>query len=153
MTRDLYIFLFGVLWGLAIFFLTLAIYDSPDKGFPSRSLLDALAFVESSNNPRAISSAGACGLHQIMRSTWEDMTEEPWSECTDPEANQRVAIKYLEWLNTTLGSWMGKEPTDADILACWNGGIGRFKRRGYDLEKMPVETRNFVRKVAEHIRT
>ena len=33
------------------------------------------------------------------------------------------------------------------ILAAYNGGITRLRKNGYDINKMPGETRNYVKKV------
>lgn len=124
----------------------------PPAQFPSQSLLDALAFVESSNNPRAVSPAGASGLFQFMQPTWEDHMSEPYSQAFNPVTAEEAAIKYLDWIRATLEKWRGFAPDVIDVLACWEGGIGRYKRREYDLARMPESTQQFVARVVSRMR-
>ena len=50
---------------------------------------------ESGGNPRAVSSAGAKGLMQLMPGTARDMgVTDPF----DPEQNIRGGLSYLRWL-------------------------------------------------------
>ncbi len=156
MRRNLCIFMFGVLGGLVLASLVWTVSpasSSPDKGFPSRSLLDALAFVESSNNPRAISSAGARGLYQLMPATWGDMMTQPFDQAFNPVTCELAAVRYLEWLKATLTKWMGSTPDVIDILSCWHGGIGRYRDRNYSLAAMPDATKEFVVRVVARMRT
>ncbi len=120
--------------------------------WPNRALLDALAFVESSNNPRAVSPAGARGLYQLMEPAWRQVMTEPYSEAFNPQLCELAAVRYLEWIKTTLTTWRGFAPDVIDILSCWHGGIGRYKRRGYDLAKMPKSTQQFVVRVVTRMR-
>ena len=106
-----------------------------------------LRAVESAGNPLVVSPAGACGLYQIMPATWADMTDIPFEECTDASTNMMVAKMYWEWLTATLTTWRSSVPSESDLLACWNGGIGRYRRCEYKLECMPAETRTFVERV------
>ncbi len=129
------------------------ILDVQPSAAPVEYALHRLMMAESSGNPNARSPAGACGLYQIMQPTWEDMTDEPWSRCTDPKLNEEVAVRYLRWLSTTLENWTQRQPDDVDIFAAWNGGIGRYRRCGYELDLMPAETRAFVRKVVSGLQT
>lgn len=119
--------------------------------FPGRALLDALAFVESSNNPRAVSPAGARGLYQIMPATWGDVMDVPFEQAFDPVSSETAAVRYLEWIRATLTKWKGSADVQ-DVLAAWHGGIGRYKRRGYNLSRMPESTREFVGRVIRQIR-
>lgn len=123
----------------------------PPAQFPSRQLLDALAFVESSNSPRAVSPAGARGLYQFMPATWGDIMQEPFTQAFDPVSSEIAAVRYLEWIRATLTKWKGSADV-IDVLACWHGGIGRYKRRGYNLAAMPKRTKEFVARVAQRMR-
>lgn len=114
----------------------------------TREVLDAVKFVESSNNPNRTSPKGARGLYQIMEGTWYDMTKQSYDLAYDARLNEQVAVDYFEWIEKTLRTWRhGEEPTLEMILAAWNGGIGRLKRNQYNVNAMPSETREFVRKV------
>jgi len=70
----------------------------------------------------------------------------PWDKAFDPVENEKVAIRYFAWIKKTLARWMGRPPTNDDVLAAYSGGIGRYRKHGYKLTKMPRETREYVAK-------
>ena len=113
---------------------------------------DRIITQESGGDPNAVSHKGATGLMQIMPKTWADMTHEPYSKATNPTLNKKIGIKYLSYIQKTLRKkeWMGKEPTIEDILASYNAGFGRYRNKGYDLSRMPEETRNYVKKIVDN---
>ena len=76
---------------------------------------------------------------------------EPYSRVFNPVTAERAAIKYLNWIRDTLIKWKGSADV-IDVLACWHGGIGRYKRLGYRLDKMPERTKEFVARVAARMR-
>ncbi len=162
MNRDALIFLAGGLcWWLTCQLasavpplppaLTARAPEPEPEQFPDRALLDALAFVESSHNPRAVSPVGARGLYQFMQPTWEDVMTEPFTQAFNPVSAETAAIRYLDWIRDTLIKWKGGADL-RDVLACWHGGIGRYKRRGYNLARMPKSTRVFVGRVVSEMR-
>lgn len=113
-----------------------------------RKVLNAIKHVESGGRPKAESPCGARGLYQIMRSTWDEFANGvSFDKAYDPVENEKVAKRYLEWINKTLTKWMGREPTVEDVAACFNGGIGRYRKNSYDIKKMPKETREYVVKI------
>jgi soluble lytic murein transglycosylase-like protein len=106
--------------------------------------LDILAQIESSNNPKAVSRCGARGLCQIMPAIWREhsIKNEKWD---NPIHNKRVAKRYLIWIQSTLKAW--GDPgwnNPAHLLACYNGGISRFRNCKYNITKMPLETRRYI---------
>ncbi len=158
MKRDIGLLLSGAIWGGIVVFSwpgtplqPMAV--APAQSFPSRSLLNALASVESSNNPRAVSPAGARGLYQLMPATWSDMMTEPFDQAFNPVTCELAAVRYLEWIKATLTKWMGSAPDMIDVLSCWHGGIGRYRDRDYSLAAMPDSTKEFVVRVVARIRT
>lgn len=108
---------------------------------------------ESKGNPNAVSPKGARGIMQIMEPTWKEQTKKlygkelPYDKAFDPDINREVAVSYLGWIKDTLREWMGTEPTIEDILAAYNGGIGRYRKMKYDLDNMPTETQNYVQQI------
>jgi soluble lytic murein transglycosylase-like protein len=108
--------------------------------------LDIVAEIESGGNPKAISRCGARGLCQLMPATWNAHAEkgEQWS---NPLHNRQVARRYLLWIQSTLKKWGDpKWNQPSHLLACYNGGIGRFRRCGFDIRRMPGETRRYIEK-------
>ncbi len=98
------------------------------------NLMLALVCVESAGNPRALSSAGAIGLTQVMPDTLGDInkmigTSFVPAELYDPETSILAGTVYLHWL---IGYFAGNQ--DLAIRA-YNQGPGNITRdpgRGQD---------------------
>lgn len=102
----------------------------------SPALALAVIAVESSGRPRAVSSAGATGLMQLIPATAERFGV---TDATDPAQNIRGGVAYLQWL---------LDEFDGDIvlaLAGYNAGEGAVRRNG----GVPpfAETRDYVPRV------
>ena len=81
-------------------------------------LLHAVITVESAYNPRAVSSAGAMGLMQLMPGTAERFGV---SDPFDPVANINAGARYLKLLLNRFG-------TIQLALASYHAGEGRVQR-------------------------
>lgn len=114
---------------------------TPVSGNPylPQGLLDALARVESSNNPRAVSPKGATGLFQFMPATAQQYGIDP----RNPGQARQGAERYMTDL---MQQFDGDLPT---ALAAWNWGPGNVRKHG--VHKAPAETRNFISKVMRTI--
>ena len=87
---------------------------------------------ESAWNPRAVSSAGAIGLAQLMPGTAQYLRVNP----NDPQQNLEGGARYLREQYDTFGSWRL-------ALAAYNAGPGAVQQYG----GVPPyrETQNYVR--------
>lgn len=102
----------------------------------SPALALAVIAVESAGRPRAVSSAGATGLMQLIPATAQRFGV---TDSTDPAQNIRGGVAYLHWLLTEF---------DGDVvlaLAGYNAGEGAVRRNG----GVPpyAETRDYVPRV------
>lgn len=131
-----------------------------EYGVDSR-LIMAIIRAESTFDPQSLSSSGAKGLMQILRSTYnEDIKvhlnlEEDYADLTNGKFNVMCGTYYLHWLSRYL---TGTE----QIVAAYNGGIGNVRRwlangayseDGITLmvEKIPNETvRKYVNNVMKY---
>ncbi len=121
-------------------------------------VLAGLVRQESAWNPRAVSSAGAVGLAQLLPSTARELVREAglppsWGKnLTDPGANLAIgALLLSRWRQGFGGSW---PPT----LACYNAGERRVRevwersgrRAGPEfVESIEIpETHDYVHRVA-----
>ncbi len=117
--------------------------------------VDRVIHQESRGNPKAKSPVGARGLMQLMPQTWAEVTKKiygkplPFDKAEDPEINRKAGTYYLKWLQSNLRRMMNKEPTIEQILAAYNGGIGRLKQKGWDVSKMPPESRDYAAKITK----
>jgi Transglycosylase SLT domain len=103
-------------------------------GIP-HGLLDALIWTESRYNPRAVSSAGAAGLGQLMPGTATDLGVR---NRFDPQSNIQGAASYLRQMLDRFGMVHL-------ALAAYNAGPGAVgKAKGIPLNS---ETPSYVRSV------
>lgn len=108
--------------------------------------------VESRGNARAIGKAGELGSCQLMPSTWKDFSR-PGDKWFDKKANRKAATKYLEWIKKELKKSGDKRfDQPSHLLACYNGGITRFRRAGFNIERMPVSTQEYIKRYNKLLR-
>ncbi len=121
------------------------------EGMPKEIIY--LSMFESGLRPDAVSSAGAVGLWQFMRSTGElyQLNTKPsyWlDERRDPEKATRAAMRHLKDLYKEFGDWQ-------IALAAYNRGAGGVARSMKKVKKekpdywdfrphLPRETRQYV---------
>ena len=98
----------------------------------------AVMHVESRGDVRAISSAGAMGLMQIMPATWLELRaryglgNDPY----DPRDNILAGAAYLREMHDRYGS--------PGFLAAYNAGPGRYEEYRANARPLPAETRAYV---------
>ena len=99
----------------------------------------AVLRAESAGDVRAVSSAGALGLMQIMPDTWAELRVryQLGGDPYDPHANILAGAAYLREMWDRYGS------VDA-MLAAYNAGPGRYDAYRSTGSKLPVETRSYV---------
>lgn len=110
--------------------------EAADRHGIDRSLLAAVAKVESNFDPFAVSPVGACGILQLMPSTASRFGVK---RLFDPKENADAGARYLRWL---IDRFDGR----VDLaLAGYNAGEGAVDRhRGIPPFR---ETRSYVSKV------
>ena len=110
-----------------------------EEGMTLEEILDAIKFVESTDNPNAVSPAGARGLYQIMLDTAGDpgygVTPIDLENATE-EQQRRLAEEYFL-------AMVGRFGNVDDALQAYNAGPGRVLRGG----ELPKETIEYPSKV------
>lgn len=101
----------------------------------------AVMRVESAGDVRAISSAGAMGLMQIMPATWADLRvrHRLGANSYDPRDNILAGAAYLREMHDRYGS--------PGFLAAYNAGPGRYEEYLAG-RPLPAETRAYVATLA-----
>lgn len=111
-------------------------------GIPE-SWIRAVLRAESAGDVRAISSAGALGLMQVMPYTWADLRaryrlgRDPY----DPRDNIMAGAAYLREMWDRYGDV-------AAMLAAYNAGPGRYDDHRSTGRALPAETRAYVAALA-----
>ena len=102
----------------------------------------AVLRAESAGDSRAISSAGAMGLMQIMPATWTELRvrHRLGSDVYDPRDNILAGTAYLRELHDRYGSVTA-------MLAAYNAGPGRYEA-SLSGRPLPAETRAYVAAIA-----
>lgn len=122
----------------------------------TREFIRSLGIIESEDYPKAISEAGAKGWGQIVKDTWSSVDDSNYEKNVfNLEKNIEVTMKYLLSLDNEFGDlyfhW-DKLPDNKKIeliAAAYNGGIGRLREVGWNIEKMSQETRDYFPKIEQ----
>ena len=115
-------------------------------GIPA-SWIAAVMHAESAGEVRAVSSAGAVGLMQLMPGTWaehrarHDLGRDPY----DPRDNILAGTAYLREMWDRYGDI-------AAMLAAYNAGPARYDEYRSKGRPLPAETRAYVASLAPALR-
>ncbi|AMK21944.1 lytic transglycosylase subunit [Sphingobium sp. TKS] len=103
----------------------------------------AVMRVESNGDARAVSSAGAMGLMQIMPATWTDLGARYGlgSDPFDVRANIMAGAAYLRAMHDRYGNATA-------MLAAYNAGPGRYDDYLSRGRPLPAETRAYLSRLA-----
>ena len=107
-------------------------------GIPERWIV-AVMRAESAGNTRAVSSAGAQGLMQVMPATWDALRvrHRLGSDPFDPRDNILAGAAYLREMFDRYG-------TIPAMLAAYNSGPDRYDEHLATGRPLPAETRAYV---------
>jgi len=131
--------------------------EETQYGFAAKGLIDLerIVKIESGGDPRATSSAGARGLCQIMRPTWEEFCDEDFDKAYDPILNLKVSRIYFAWLYDYLSKRVPTWETlpihtrQILLLTAYNWGIGNLRKYSWDCSVAPRETLQYVERYFE----
>ena len=115
----------------------------------SGNYLAALAQVESGGNDSATGRAGERGRYQFKAVAWRQAnriagTRYPFTGATNRVVATYLAGVYLAWLSSQTPAGRADitvSPEPAALFCAWNLGPTGFKRRGFNLHRCPLETR------------
>lgn len=111
--------------------------ESRDTGISrTASLLDKIAYIESSNNPNARNqTSSASGLLQFTDGTWKDAVSRYGSETgitmqdkDSPRAQRIMASKMLASNSRELQQFLGREPSDGELYLTHFLGLDGAKK-------------------------
>ncbi|MEM9971673.1 MAG: lytic transglycosylase domain-containing protein [Pseudomonadota bacterium] len=105
----------------------------------------AVMRAESAGNARAVSSAGAMGLMQIMPGTWHELqtAHDFGSDPFDRRENILAGAAYLRQMYDQFGA--------PGFLAAYNAGPGRYAEHLRTGRSLPRETRRYVAALSQKL--
>ncbi|WP_227270988.1 lytic transglycosylase domain-containing protein [Roseobacter weihaiensis] len=105
----------------------------------------AVMQAESAGNARAVSSAGAMGLMQIMPGTWAELRAAHGfgSDPFDRRENILAGAAYLRQMHDQFGA--------PGFLAAYNAGPGRYAEHLRTGRMLPRETRRYVAVLSQEL--
>lgn len=131
--------------------------SSKDQAVSGAQFLSRLAWIESRNNNQAIGDGGkSLGAYQFSERAWEQVNQlrarqrlplYEWQAAHDPEISWEYCLQYTGWLNRQLTFALRRSPSSAELLATYQIGFTGFKRRGFDLNRIPKSTRDAINKL------
>lgn len=119
----------------------------------SQRFTEKIIEVESHGNPEAVSRTGARGLMQVMPETFKEVSRNDFEYAFNPYVNVSAGTAYLSRLwgycarNCSRWNKMNNTQRLSLVAAAYNGGQGRLNKKGWRIERMPKETRDYVKRV------
>ncbi|MBO9707994.1 MAG: lytic transglycosylase domain-containing protein [Caulobacter sp.] len=115
-----------------------ALQEAEQRFGVPREWLAAIIAAESAGDARAVSSAGAMGLMQVMPATWRELRQAHGlgADPFDVRDNILAGAAYLRQLHDRYGA--------PGFLAAYNAGPGRYEAFRDEARPLPAETRRYV---------
>jgi soluble lytic murein transglycosylase len=118
-------------------------------------LIEEVINAESSGRANAVSGKGARGLMQMTPIAWKDVRgsvpelagydyDANWA---NPDVNRRFGSEYLKIVQRYLPAEYRESLPH--VLAGYNAGVGTLKKIGYDLNRAPKETKDYIKKITD----
>jgi hypothetical protein len=125
--------------------------------------VEAIIFVESSGNPKAIGRLGERGLCQFFHAAWADTTAYRsrhglptygyYSWALDEGVGREYATSWLTLIEERLKARLGRKPTIGEVYAAHQLGFSGFASKGFDLRRCPTITQVVVARLERDPRT
>jgi len=84
--------------------------------------LRAINWVENPTNHTRMGRFGELGPYQFRPATWRMHTKRPFTQATQRDAADEVAVKHYEWIKQALNN-AGIDASPFNIAMAWNSGI------------------------------
>ena len=143
--KTMKMFLIAILMALAIV--------SEGKIMVTEKLLDALAEVESNNNPNKVGKLGELGILQIRECVIQDVnriykTNYVLEDAKDDTKSREICKKYLQYWGEKYERKTGLKADNKILSKIWNGGPnGPFKKTTYIIASLD----RYWEKVQQHL--
>jgi hypothetical protein len=109
--------------------------------------LRAINWVENPTNHSRMGRFGELGPYQFRSGTWRMHTRRPFSQATQREAADEVAVLHYEWIKDSLEK-AGVDPSPFNIAMAWNTGVNNVIRG-----RAPSVSYNYAERVVNLVHT
>lgn len=128
------------------------------KTILSKKEFELIAYRESALDANAQSKAGAKGIYQSYKESWEDagMKVDYDNHVFNPRYNISAGIKYYSWLEKIISkqdsNWKNysREEKREKLLAAFNWGIGNLKKNNWQVPDYLKETNDYIAYIEKH---
>ena len=121
--------------------LALSLFAAWSKASDDARILDAIAQVETGNNPYAVGDRGqSLGRYQMGYRAWAEANDwlnrqgkktVPWSQWGNIKQQDKIAAAFLQVCRDRLAKYGVPNPTVAQIATVWNLGFTGARNRGF----------------------
>lgn len=110
-----------------------------------KSLILAIALIESGNDPTKIGKNGERTEFQITRTVWKEHSVRPFGEAKEAPL---VVERRLKYLSNTFYRSTKRRPTNAELYIMWNKGYGYYKKHKFNIKIVPLKYRDRAERFA-----
>ena len=128
---------------LLVFVLTFTMKAGADDRWET---LRAINWVENPTNHTRMGRFGELGPYQFRPTTWRMHTKRPFSQATQREAADEVAVMHYEWIKQALEK-AGVDASPFNIAMAWNSGVNNVLNG-----RVPGVTYNYAERVTNLVR-
>ena len=109
--------------------------------------LRAINWVENPTNHTRAGKFGEMGPYQFRSGTWRMHTRRPFSQATQREAADEVAVLHYEWIKSNL-TRAGVDASPFNIAMAWNSGVNNVIKG-----RAPSVSYNYAQRVVNLVHT
>jgi hypothetical protein len=109
--------------------------------------LRAINWVENPTNHTRAGKFGEMGPYQFRSGTWRMHTRRPFSQATQREAADEVAVLHYEWIKSNLEK-AGVDASPFNIAMAWNSGVNNVIKG-----RAPSVSYNYAQRVVNLVHT
>jgi len=109
--------------------------------------LRAINTVENPTNHTRMGRFGELGPYQFRSGTWRMHTRRPFSQATQREAADEVAVTHYEWIKASLEK-AGVDASPFNIAMAWNSGVNNVIKG-----RAPTVSYNYAERVVNLVHT
>jgi hypothetical protein len=110
-----------------------------------RTLLEAIAMVESGPNDYAVGRAGEVSRYQLLPKVCGNTARA--ATIPTPRPRSGWPPSHLDWLKATYKAERNFEASDRDLALMWRSGFTGYQKRGFDPAQMSAASKDRANRI------